>query len=277
MQFQTVQADGFAQGIAGGTGDIGDDGTVAAGQRVEQRALAGVGRADDHRMHAVAQLAPAFGIGDQRVQLLPRFGQAQADLFAAERVEGFVGEVDGGFHVHAQRQQRLADAVDARGEHALQRAPRGACGACIGGRDEIGDGFGLGEIELAVEESAFGELPRPCHPRTERAGARHQLLQHDRTAVRLQFHHVFPGETRRAGKRQRDAIVDRAAVGIQELYVVRTARRQRARADRLRDRLRAGSGQAHDADASRTGSRGDGRDGVLRWRHVPGFDEEVSA
>src|SRR3546814_4775039 len=58
-QLDAVDAHGFVQQVAGGAGDVGDDGAVAAGQRVEQRALAGVGRADDHRVQAVAQLAAA--------------------------------------------------------------------------------------------------------------------------------------------------------------------------------------------------------------------------
>ena len=38
---------------------------------------------------------------------------------------------------------------------------------------------------------------------------------------------------------------------------------QRARADQLRDGARSGAGQAHDADAARTGGRGDSGDGVV--------------
>ncbi|KAG0922003.1 hypothetical protein G6F32_014854 [Rhizopus arrhizus] len=35
-QLQAIQADGFAQGVAGGTGDVGDDRSLAASQRIEQ-------------------------------------------------------------------------------------------------------------------------------------------------------------------------------------------------------------------------------------------------
>ena len=62
-QFQTIQAHGFTQNIPGGAGNVGDDGAIAAGQRVQQGALAGVGRTHDHRMQAIAKFAPAFGVG----------------------------------------------------------------------------------------------------------------------------------------------------------------------------------------------------------------------
>ena len=32
FQLQAIDADGLAQGVAGGAGDVGDDGTLAAGQ-----------------------------------------------------------------------------------------------------------------------------------------------------------------------------------------------------------------------------------------------------
>jgi hypothetical protein len=65
--------------------------------------------------------------------------------------------------------------LDAAREHALQRTPRGARGAHVAGGDQVGDGLGLGEVELAVEEGALAELARPCLARAQRDAARHQL------------------------------------------------------------------------------------------------------
>ena len=113
---------------------------------------------------------------------------------AAQRVQGFVGEIDRRFHMHAQRRQAVGECIDASREHALQRASRRARRARVGSGDQVGDGLGLGQVEAIVEEGALAEFARPRRPRAQRAGACDQLLQHHRAAVRLQFDHVFAGE-----------------------------------------------------------------------------------
>ena len=55
VQGHAVDMDMFAQHIAGGAGDIGDDGRFAPGQGIEQAGLAGIGPASDDHGHAVAQ------------------------------------------------------------------------------------------------------------------------------------------------------------------------------------------------------------------------------
>ena len=53
------------------------------------------------------------------------------------------------------------------GKLALHRAQRGARRLDRAAVDQIGDRFGLGQVELVVEESAAGELARLGHASTE--------------------------------------------------------------------------------------------------------------
>ena len=55
VQRHAIDVDMFAQHIAGGAGDIGDDGRLTPGQGIEQAGLAGVGTAGDDHVHAVTQ------------------------------------------------------------------------------------------------------------------------------------------------------------------------------------------------------------------------------
>src|SRR5690606_2435688 len=285
---------GFVQQVAGGAGNLGDDGALAAGQGVEQRALAGIGRPNQHRVQAVAQAAPALGRGQQLVQLRPGLAQALAQGLATEGVERLVGEVDRGLDLHPDRKQGRGEGLDPRRELALQRAPGGAGGAQVGGGDQVGDRLGLGQVQASVETGTLTELARARVHRAQLPAAREQLPQHRQAAVRLQFDHVLAGVAGRRHEQQRDAVVDHRAVAVAEAHVVRMARTQRAPAQRLRDFPRARPRQAHHADAGGAGAGGDGGDGGLvghglvvggwqlvgfraagPWSRVPGPDHQT--
>lgn len=109
-------------------GDVGDDGALAARQRVEQRTLAGIGRADQYHVQAVAQAPPAFGGATQQRELVARLAQAFAQRGTSQRVQRLVGEVDRCLDVHADRQHRLHQCLDAAGKVAFgeRRAARAA-------------------------------------------------------------------------------------------------------------------------------------------------------
>ncbi|MCY1465567.1 hypothetical protein D9M71_837320 [compost metagenome] len=55
VQRHAVDVDMFAQDIAGGTGDVGNDRSLAPGKPVEQTGFAGIGTTSDHYRHAVTQ------------------------------------------------------------------------------------------------------------------------------------------------------------------------------------------------------------------------------
>jgi hypothetical protein len=72
--------------------------------------------------------------------------------------------------------------------------------------------------------------------------------------VALQFHHFFAGEAVRRREPQHDAIVDDLAVGITQARVVRMARAQRRRTQRVGDGRSARAGQAQQADTAGAGA-----------------------
>lgn len=120
FQLQTINADGLAQGVAGGAGNIGDDGTFAAGQSIQQRALASIRRPDQHCMQAIAQLAAALSVDTQLSQQGLRLFDTGAHLRTTERVQWFVGEVDGRFNMDTQPYQLLAHLFHPTREHTIE-------------------------------------------------------------------------------------------------------------------------------------------------------------
>ena len=72
VQRQAVDVDAFAQHVARGARDGGDDGGVVTGQPIEQAGFAGVGPAREHDGHAVAQQAALPGRGRRRASKCPR-------------------------------------------------------------------------------------------------------------------------------------------------------------------------------------------------------------
>ncbi|MNQ80513.1 hypothetical protein D3C85_954980 [compost metagenome] len=69
VQRHAIQVDVLAQHVAGGAGDLGDDGGLTPGQGVEQARLAGVGTAGDHHLHAFPQQGALLGLAAYVVQL----------------------------------------------------------------------------------------------------------------------------------------------------------------------------------------------------------------
>ena len=102
--------------------------------------------------------------------------------------------------------QRIAQAVDLGGKRAAQAGCCTAGGGFGTGVDQVGHGFGLRQIHLAVQKRPFAEFAWSCHAqarenfaiRPKRArdlqSAGQQTLQNHRPAVRLEFQHVFAGK-----------------------------------------------------------------------------------
>ncbi len=262
VQRQAVDLDALAQHVAGGAGHGRDDRGVVTREAVEQARLAGVRAPGDHDGEPVAQQrALPGGLGEP--------GKAPADELepgveraVAEEVHFLLGEVDGGLDPHAQLEHRFGEVVHLRGELALQRAQRGARRLRRAAVDQIGDGLGLGEVELVVEERPPCELAGLGGPRAEFEHALQQQLHHHRPAVALQLEHVLAGERRRAGEVEREALVDRLAGGVAELVQLGRARRGHAAKQCRGDADAVAAGHAHDADAAAARGCGDRGDGV---------------
>ena len=120
VQRHTVDVDMFAQHVAGGAGDIGDDGGFAAGQGVQQARFAGIGTPGDHHGHAIAQQRALASLAQYRGKLCAHRIQLRQHMAIGEEVDFLFREVDGGLDIHAQADQLIGQAVHAAGELSLQ-------------------------------------------------------------------------------------------------------------------------------------------------------------
>ena len=156
VQRDAFDLDRLADLVARGAGDRRDDGQLGAGQRVQQRALADVGLAGQHDVQALAQqraLARALANTASSASTMPAsWPRASARL---EEVDLLFREVERGLDQHAQVDQSAStSACDLLRERAGQRPRRRSRGGLGAGVDQVGDGLGLGQVELVVEEGA---------------------------------------------------------------------------------------------------------------------------
>ena len=128
--------------VAGGAGDVGDDGAVGGEQGVHQAGLAHVGAAAEHDGRAVADDARAPAVGGTG-ELVPDAGSALAHVFCGHVLVDFVREVGGGFDFCEETRQLLAHAADGRGHAAAKLTDRRAAGGLRARADETHDRLGL--------------------------------------------------------------------------------------------------------------------------------------
>ena len=218
---------------------------------------------------------PAFGLpGDHEREPVPQqrtlarglaqLGEPRADIGHAlaerpvgEEIDLLFREIDRSLDPHPQPEQRLGQLVHLRRELASQRPERGTRrlrGAAV---DEVGDRFGLREVELVVQERPLRELSGFGLARAERQDTAQQHVEHHRAAMALEFQHVFAGERVRRRKVERDALVDRVAVRPEERPQRCDAWRRHAAEQSLADVAAAWAGDADDADAAPAGRRRD--------------------
>ena len=156
-----------------------------------------------------------------------------------------------------EAQQPLAPAAIDLAEPAIELA-QGLAALRLGfGGGEIGDRLGLGQIELAVQKSAAGELAGLGEPQAHSAERRHDCRQHATAAMQLQFGDIFAGNAVRRREPQRQAVIQiLAALGIAEPDMPGQPRRRQFSSERAQGRARFGPGQADDRDG---GAPGGGR------------------
>lgn len=111
-----------------------------------------------------------------------------------EKVDFLFREINGCLDIDAQTDQLLGEVMHTQRKRPLQRAQRIACGLCRTGLDQVGNRLGLGQIEFVIEKRALAELTRPGQATTQLQAALQQHIQDDRTAMALQFQHIFTGE-----------------------------------------------------------------------------------
>ncbi len=132
------------------------------------------------------------------------------------------------------------------------------------GVDQVGKTFDGGEIELAVLESAAGELAGfrraqafDARKRRERAG------DHRAAAVQLKLGDILAGLARRRRKKKRERLVDDfAALRVAHPCERRAPRRRCAADQRMQRRGRARAGDADHGNRGRRAAGGEGVNGV---------------
>ena len=189
--------------------------------------------------------------------------EALPQLFRLKHLDIAVAEIDSAFDHHPQSGQMRAKAVDQPGELPGEGA-NGRPGGLAGiGVDQVGDGFGPQQIDLAIEKGAFGKLAWPGLPRPERQRALAQGFEDDAPAMALQFEHVFAGERVGRGEKQRDALVEHRAAGPAEVAVMGLAGFGRETDQVARQAGERGAGNAQDANAGAARRGGDGADDIF--------------
>ena len=259
---QPVHLDRLLHGIPGRARHLGHDRPLPSDQPVQQARLADVRTPhDDHPEPFAEQVAPGGGSARGRhrpadpVEPFHEQVLGQVRDFLVRKVEN---PLDEGPDLDELRDRR----VDPLGERAVQRTP-GQPGRLVRGRvDEVRDRLGLDEIELAVEERAFGELARPG-----RAGAegedpvRHPVEDH-RPAVALKLQGVLAGVGTRGRKPEGEPGVEGLPVVGEKPGRGRDPGLREPARHRLRHLAGARAAHPHDPDPAPARRGGDGGDGV---------------
>ena len=279
-KFEGDAFDGDALGdeVARGAGGCGDDGAVALDEAVEERALAGVGAADDGEGQAVVHDAAAGKGGFERSERRGERGDAARDLLARRHLQIVFGKIDAGFEQSDKFDERLLDGRDA----AAKRAAHLAGGLARLGKglrfNQVANGFSLREVEPAGEKGALRKLPRLGQPRAQLKRAAQQQLQHHGRAVRCNLNQIFACVRARSAEVRDHGFVDACglvdargfvarglvAALIEHIGQTRVGVFERARQPHQLhgDRRGLRPAQAHNADSAAPRGRGDGGDGV---------------
>ena len=79
--------------------------------------------------------------------------------------------------------------------------------------NQVGNRLGLGQVNLAGEKRALRKLARFGQPQTRQCReCASDGLYRGPAAMNMQFHHVFTGKAGRAGKPDRQPVIQRAAI-----------------------------------------------------------------
>ena len=202
--------------IAGRTRQLGDQRAIGAQQRVEERRLARVRPPGQHQQRPLPEPLGRGRGGEQppdpgghglelRGDSTSRHG-AVVLLWKIDRVGQQAFRLD-------QRPPQLPHAAREAAVELAQGRPglRGRAGV-----DEIADGLGLHQVELAVQHRAAGELTRGGGPRAGRVQRRQQTAGREQPPVTRELDEVLAGIAVGTGEDGVEAAVDRLAVGTAE-------------------------------------------------------------
>ena len=258
---EAVKGAGILHRVAGRAGNVRDDGPVVAEEGVEQGGLAAVGGADNgdgdaffHRVAGRETVREAADAGEE-------VAEQGVETFAVGELDVFFGKIELEFEEAGETNQGFAQGIDLAGEAASKLVEGEAVRARVFRSDEVGDGFGLGEVETAIQEGALGEFAGTglAAPRFDEGA--HDLALDELRAVDVELHGVLAGVGARAAQDEGEPFVEDGAVSVAE-----AAEGDGAISDGvewLGEHLGAEgqgvlAGDAHHGDSTRTGGGGDG-------------------
>lgn len=149
-----AEIDDFLEGVAGGAGEMADDGALVTEEAIEQAGFAGIGRAADDGAQALAEDVALISGAQEPGDLRAGGIDAREELRARRGVDVLVGEIDVGLDVGEDAEEALAQGDDVAAEAAFELLGGGAEGEICLSADEVHDRLGLGEVHFSVEEGA---------------------------------------------------------------------------------------------------------------------------
>ena len=264
------QLHGLLHHVAGRARHRGNNGPVKPGQQVEQRGFARIGPPHNGTVHALPEHGPGIIVFYQAVQLLLYLSQHRVQVGVVQLGDILFREIHPGSQMGLQAGQGCLFRSDFPG----QRAGEGRVGqrrslfaVC---RNNVHDGFRLGQAHFAVEERAAGILAGSCRGCACRDAGFHQPPGHRTAAVAGKLHHVLPGVAVGFPEKQGHALVKgvvslhkgakQGSVAFGFLHVlVRVGRVEHPCSHGIAFR----PGQPHHRDAARPRCRGNGGNGRI--------------
>jgi len=166
--------------------------------------------------------------------------------------------------------QAITPAAVAAAELAIELTERLAALRLGLGGNEIGNGFGLQQIELAVVKGPAGELSRLGEPQPEAAQRLHDGGEHGAAAVHMEFGDVFPGGAARAREPQYQRVIEPlSGRGVDQAPSYRSARWRQLARDVLDGAPAIRPTEAENGDGGATGRRRRGENRVGGGRSSP--------
>jgi hypothetical protein len=175
-QREAIDVDPLRHEVSRGPRDLGDDRPGGAGKRVEQARFAGIGSPDDDDGAAFAHHAAGASVCGEALDLLADPRQLRQCFWMRDKVKSFLRKVQRGFQSRAEVEQRRVDPADRGGERAFELIHRRARLKRRDGLHQVGDRFGLREIQPAVqvrtkrELAGLGEAGAGCDRRIDNGG-----------------------------------------------------------------------------------------------------------
>ena len=179
----------------------------------------------------------------------------------------FVGEIDLDFQMGANRDDLRAHFGDARGQCAGELRQRVGEGGIAARGDDVGDGFGLGQVDAAVEKCAAGEFAGRGEARAGGDCDRDDAADDELAAVALDFGDVLASKAGRLTHHECERAIDAGAGGgIDDVTETHHAGCELAGVRGVEDGVEncecARAGEADDGDGAEAGCGGWGYDRV---------------